>query len=195
LKWLRKMSEEGLMTPTAATSFPDWLKGGTAMITSFDVAGTMAQQTFGADKADTGVNFFAEKGKIGAGAPFWMNSSVVLNKAKNAQGAADFFLWMFGPDNKETGKQITDVAAKPAYQYTIDEFVKADAKYEWEEKGLDLVSKSVAFPRNTYWGIQHGKIGGYIQKCLDVAQTFEPEKTMEEAYKEIKDEIAKQKIG
>jgi ABC-type glycerol-3-phosphate transport system substrate-binding protein len=194
LKWMRKMVEEGLMPASDKDQFGNWLKGGIGIITCFDVAGTMAQQTFGADKADTGISFFPEKGKINAGAPFWMNSSVVLNKAKNPQGGADFFLHMFGPDNKTTGKQITDVAAKPAYQYTIDEFVKADKKYEWELKGLDLVAKSKSFPRNTYWGIEHPKIGGYIQKCLDVSQTFEPEKAMADAYKEIKDEIAKQKI-
>lgn len=195
LKWMRKMVEEGLMPASDKDQWGTWLKGGIAIITCFDVAGTMAQQTFGADKADTGISFFPEKGKINAGAPFWMNCNVVLNKAKNPQGMTDFYLFMFGPDNKATGKQITDVAAKPAYQYTIDEFVKTDKKYEWEVKGLDLVAKTKPFPRNTYWGIESGKIGGYIQKCLDVSQTFEPEKAMADAYKEIKDEIAKQKIG
>jgi ABC-type glycerol-3-phosphate transport system substrate-binding protein len=195
LTWMRKMVQEELMPPTSAEQFDHWLKGGIAMITSYDVAGTLAQQAFGLGAADTGINFFPERGKTNAGTPFWINSSVLLNKARNPQGMVDFFLWWFGPDNKATGRQITEVAAKPCYQYTYDEFVQGRKEYEWELKGIELVARSKWFPINAYWGIQQGKIGAYIQECLDVSQPFEPENTMEEAYNDIRGEVARQRIG
>jgi ABC-type glycerol-3-phosphate transport system substrate-binding protein len=194
LKWLQKMAKEELMPKTHTDGFANWLKGGTALISSYDVAGTMAQQTFGDDKADTGINFFKEKGKIGAGAPFWINGSVLLNKAKNPQGMVDFFLWWFGPDNKTTGKQIADVAAKPCYQYTYDEFVKPVKKNQWQLAGIDLVAKSKWFPINTVWSIENTKIGPWIEKVVDPGTAMDPAQAMASAMKEIKDELAKQKF-
>ncbi len=193
LTWLRKMVEEELMPATSATSFADWLKGGTAIISSYDVAGTMAQQTFGLEAADTGINFFIDDKDTYAGCPFWINSSVLFDKAKNPQGMVDFYLWWFGPDNKTTGKQITEVAAKPCYSYTYDEFVKGKPEYEWEQKGIDLVAKSVWFPVNRYWAITNNAVIPMVQKLMDVEQEFTPEADMEAAYKTVQDEIAKMK--
>jgi ABC-type glycerol-3-phosphate transport system substrate-binding protein len=195
LKWLQKMVKEGLMPKTHTESLGNWLKGGTAMITSYDVAGTMAQQTFGDTAADTGINYFKEKGKIGAGAPFWINGSVLLNKAKNPQGMVDFFLWWFGPDNKTTGKQIADVAAKPCYQYTYDEFVKPVPKNQWQLVGIDLVSKSKWFPINTAWGIENTKLTPWVEKVVDPATAMDPAQAMAGALKDIQTELAKQKFG
>ena len=197
LEWMRKMVEEELMPGTDADQFGNWLKGGIAIISSFDVAGTMAQQTFGMDKAETGINFFPTKDSTHAGTPFWINNSVLLNKAKNPQGMVDFFLWWFGPDNKTTGKQITEVAAKPCYTYTYEEFVKGKPEFEWEQKGIDLVAKSKWFPVNTTWGIVHPKTIPYLQKLLDVSQEFSRDiaaTEMQACYDEIKDELSKQKF-
>jgi ABC-type glycerol-3-phosphate transport system substrate-binding protein len=194
LKWAQKMVSEDLMPKVHGESFGNWLKGGTALISCFDVAGTMAQQTFGDDKADTGINFFKEKGKTGAGTPFWINGSILLNKAKNPQGMVDFFLWWFGPNNKTTGKQIADVAAKPCYQYTYDEFVKPVPKHQWQMAGIDLVAKSKWFPINTAFNIQNTKTGPWVEKVVDPATAMDPAQAMEGALKEIKDELAKQKF-
>ncbi len=194
LTWMRKMVEEELMPPTTKEQFGNWLKGGTAIITCYDVAGTMAQQTFGVDKADTGISFFPEKGKTNAGTPFWINNSVLLNKAKNPQGMVDFYLWWFSPDNDVTGKQITQVAAKPCYTYTYDKFVKPDKLYAWEQLGIDLVAKSKWFQPDTYFDIQNNMTGPQLEKCLDVSQKFEPQAAMDQAYSDIKAEIAKQVI-
>ena len=195
LKWLQKMAKENLMPKTHAESFGNWLKGGTALISSYDVAGTMAQQTFGDDKADTGINFFKEAGKTGAGTPFWINGSVLLNKAKNPQGIVDFFLWWFGPSNKTTGKQIADVAAKPCYEYTYEEFVTPVAKNKWQLAGIDLVRKSKWFPVNTAWGIQNTKLAPWIEKVVDPATAMDPTQAMAGAADEIKAELAKQKFN
>jgi len=200
LKWLQKMVGEGLMPPVrsavgAATNenFGNWQKGGTAMITSFDVAGTIAQKTFGNDKAATGVNMMKTKGQLMAGTPFWVNSCVVLNKAKNPQGVTDFFLWWFGPSNKETGKQITQVAAKPCYQYTYDEFVKGNADYAWELSGIEVVRNATPFQANLSNQIEREKAQPWIEKVLDPQQRMDPVAAMNSALADIKAEIAKQK--
>jgi len=193
LTWLRKMAEEELMPLTSTTTFQDWLKGGVGLISSYDVAGTMNQQTFGIEAADTGISFFVDEQDTYAGTPFWINSSVLFNKAENPQGMVDFYLWWFGPENKTTGKQIAEVAAKPCYTYTYDEFIKGRPEYEWEQKGIDLVAKSVWFPANRYYLIVYNAVQPMVQKAMDVDQEFTPEADMEEAYQTAQEEISKMK--
>ncbi len=193
LKWQQQMVAEELMPAIHKESFGNWLKGGTAIISSFDVAGTMAQQTFGDDKASTGTNFFREAGNTQSGTPFWINSSVVLNKAKNPQGMADFYLWWFGPSNKATGQQIATVAAKPCYQYTYDEYVKSNPGLAWEIEGIELVRNSKQFPVSANNSIEQAKTGPWIEKVLDPNQKVDPMQAMESALAEIKEELAKQR--
>jgi len=194
LNWMRKLVREELMPPAHGDSFQNWLKGGTAIITSYDVAGTMAQQTFGMEKADTGINFFREKGKTRAGTPFWINCSVLWNQARNPQGMTDFFLWWFSPSNKATGQRITEVAAKPCYQYTYDEFIKGRPEFEWELRGIELVRNSKWFPTNLAFNIERAVTAPWVEKVLDLSQNVDPKEAMENALKEIKNELARLKF-
>ena len=182
LTWIREMVEDGLMAPASGENFGNWLKGGTALLTSFDVHGTMAQQTFGQETATTGINFFREDPEVAgtkAGTPFWINSTALLDKAANPQGAVDFTLWWFGPDNKATGKQITEVAAKPCYQYTYDEFVKDDPVQQWQLEGIELVRNSVWFPSNLFFGLQNSNLLPEMQRLRDATQSVTPEEVIE----------------
>jgi len=184
LTWIREMVEDGLMASATGENFGNWLKGGTALLTSFDVHGTMAQQTFGQETATTGINFFREDPEVAgtkAGTPFWINSTALLNKAANPQGAVDFTLWWFGPENKATGKQITQVAAKPCYQYTYDEFVKDDPVQQWQLEGIELVRNSVWFPSNLFFGLQNSNLGPEMQRLRDATQSVTPEEVIEVA--------------
>jgi len=191
LKWQQAMVKDGLLPAVHTDSFNNWLKGGTALMTSFDVHGTLAQQTFGLDAADTGVNMKRKKDSIAAGTPFWLNGCVVLDKAKNPQGMADFFLWWFGPNNDETGKQIANVAAKPPYQYMYDKWVKGNKANEWQLAGIELVRKSVPFPTNLYWATQNTIGQTWVQKALDPANNLSAEDALagllDEVHTEIKD--------
>jgi len=193
LEWLQAMVKDGLMPGTHAESFGNWLKGGTAIMSSYDVHGTLAQQTFGVDKASTGVNIRREKDKPAAGAPFWLNGSVVLNKAANPQGMIDFYLWWFGPDNKATGKQIATVAAKPAYQYTYDEFIAPDPVQAWQMEGIELVRNSVPFPANLYWSVQSTVLAPWIEKAVNPANNLGAADALGQALDELMAEIDEMK--
>lgn len=196
LAWLREMAVDGLLPPATGDNFQDWLKGGTAMMTSYDVHGTMAQQTFGEDAATTGINFFREDPETNgtkAGTPFWINGVVLLNDAPNPQGAADFILWWFGPSNEETGRQITEVAAKPCYQYTYDQFVKDNPTHQWQLKGIELVRDSVWFPTNLFWQIQTSNTEPQMQSLRDPSQDVTPEQVVENAMAGIQADIAELK--
>ncbi|MCB0086798.1 MAG: extracellular solute-binding protein [Caldilineaceae bacterium] len=195
LKWKQEMVAAELMPGIHGESFGNWLKGGTAIMTSYDVHGTMAQQTFGEDAATTGLNIKLEKDDIKAGAPFWLNGSVVLNGANNAQGMMDFLLWWFGPNNKATGEQIATVAAKPAYQYTYDDFIKGNSVQAWQLDGIELVRESVPFPVNLFWGLQNSAAAPWIEKALDPGNNMSAEEAMESALAEMHDEMAKMKQG
>lgn len=198
IEWMKQMVSEELMPPTrtapgAATNqnFQDWQKGATAMITSFDVAATINQQTFGIDAASNGLNMRQDKAQVRAGTPFWVNSSVVLNQAKNPQGMTDFLLWWFGPNNEATMKQTVEVAAKPCYQYTYDKFVTGNAAYQWQADAIEIVRTSVPFPANTTNTIQSTATQPWLEKAI--SGDVDPAEAMQNALKEINDEIAKQK--
>ena len=90
LEWMKKMVKDGLMPPTTQNIAQDWNRKQVAMLMSYDVMGEDAQKTYGYDAADTGINIFPKAGEINSGTPFWVNSSVVFNKAKNPQGMTDF---------------------------------------------------------------------------------------------------------
>jgi ABC-type glycerol-3-phosphate transport system substrate-binding protein len=191
LQWKMDMVAAGLMPAVHQESFGNWLKGGTAIMTSYDVHGTMAQQTFGMDKATTGLNIRREADDPAAGAPFWLNGSVVLQSAANPQGMLDFYLWWFGPNNKATGQQIATVAAKPAYQYTFDEFIAPDEAQQWQLAGIELVRDSVPFPANLFWQIQNTVAAPWIEKALDASNNLTAEQAMVSALEEMEAEIAK----
>jgi len=197
IEWMKQMVSEELMPPTrtaqgAATNqnFQDWQKGATAMITSFDVAATINQQTFGIDAAANGLNMRQDKAQVRAGTPFWVNSSVVLNQAKNPQGMTDFLLWWFGPNNEATMKQTVEVAAKPCYQYTYDKFVAGNAPYQWQADAIEIVRNSVPFPANTTNVIQSTATQPWLEKAI--SGETDPAEAMQNALQEINDEIAKQ---
>jgi ABC-type glycerol-3-phosphate transport system substrate-binding protein len=169
-------------------NFQDWQKGATAIITSFDVAATINQQTFGVDAAKNGLNMRKEKDQVRAGTPFWTNGSVVLNQAKNPQGMTDFLLWWFGPDNEASGQQIATVAAKPCYQYTYDKFIKDNPAYQWEADAIEVVRNSVPFPANMYQTIQNDAIQPWMEKAI--SGEVDPAEAMANAAKDIQDQIA-----
>lgn len=190
IEWMKGMVADDLMPATVTTeNWPNWTKGATALITCFDVAATINQQTYGIDAAVNGLNMRLDKDNVAAGTPFWINSSVVLDGAKNAQGMADFLFWWFGPNNDATGKQITEVAAKPCYQYTYDKFVKDNPLYQWELDAIEVVRSSVPFPANRMHQIQLKFTGPWLEKAI--AGDVEPAEAMAQALKEIQDEAAK----
>lgn len=189
LKWQQEMVAEGLMPAVHTESFGNWLKGGTAIMNSFDVHGTMAQQAFGEAAAGTGLNMRRAVDDPAAGCPFWLNGCVVLNQAKNPQGMADFFLWWFSPDNADTGRQIANVAAKPPYQYMYDDHIVGNAAQEWQIPGIELVRDSVPFPTNLYFNTQNSVASTWIQQALDPANNMSAEEALEGALEEIRFEI------
>lgn len=189
IAWMQEMVAEGLM-PAVNTGFGTWLQKGTAIMSSFDVHGTLAQQEHGDDAADTGINMRRERDDAKAGAPFWINGCVVLNQAANPQGMTDFFLWWFSPENEAQGKQIADVAAKPAYQYTYDAYVQGVEKHQWQLEGIELVRDSVPFQTNLTWGTETAVIQPWLERALDPANGMSAEEAMNSALEEIAEELA-----
>lgn len=192
LTWMKKMVTEGLMLPTDKNSNEDWDRKTVAMLMSYDVKGEDAQKTYGYDAADTGVNIYPKAGVINSGAPFWMNGSVVFNKAKNPQGMMDFYGWWFGPSNLPAQQVLVATAAKPCYSYSYDQVVKDDPKFAWQKVGIDLVAKSVPFPANTYFNIESAAIGPWQDKFLASGSDLTAQAAMKSAAQDVQDKIQAQ---
>lgn len=192
LNWLKMMVKEGLMPPTAQNVSEEWDRKTVAMLMSYDVKGQGAQKTYGYDAADTGVNIFPKAGEVNSGTPFWMNTSVVFNKAKNPQGMMDFLIWWFGPSNGPAQETLVATAAKPCYSYTYDKFVKGSDKFGWEQVGIDMVAKSVPFPANRIYNLQSAAIAPWIDKFLMPDSTLSAEDVVKNMSQDIKDKIAAQ---
>lgn len=193
LQWMQKMVKEELMPATHNDSFSNWLKGSTAMIISYDVAGTLFEKAFGKGTGPTGTSLFREKGSTRAGVPFWMNAMVVLNGAKNPQGMTDFYLWWVGPDNKASGRQFAEVAAKPCYEYQYKEFIEGKPEQAWQLQGIDLVRKSVGFNVNQPTTTQFDPTRVQIEKALNPASGIDATSAMEQALVDVKGAVAKLK--
>lgn len=193
LQWMQKMVKEELMPATHNDSFSNWLKGSTAMIISYDVAGTLFEKAFGKGTGPTGTSLFREKGSTRAGVPFWMNAMVVLNGAKNPQGMTDFYLWWVGPDNKASGRQFAEVAAKPCYEYQYKEFIEGKPEQAWQLQGIDLVRKSVGFNVNQPTTTQFDPTRVQIEKALNPASGIDATSAMEQALADVKSAVAKLK--
>jgi ABC-type glycerol-3-phosphate transport system substrate-binding protein len=198
LEWMRMMVEEGLMPPVRPAvgsgnneNFQNWQRGGTGIITSYDVAATIVQQTFGIDAAVNGLNMRRDREEQRAGTPFWVNSCVVLTDASNPQGMTDFYLWWFGPNNEETGRQIAEVAAKPSYQYTYDQFIEGRPEYEWQLESIEVVRESVPFPVTTTISIQQAETQPWVERVIGSEQ-MDPEEAMNNALEDIQRQIDRQ---
>lgn len=189
IKWMQEMVADGLM-PAINTGFTTWLQKGTAIMSSYDVHGTLAQQEHGDAAADTGLNMRLNADEPMAGAPFWLNGCVVLDQAANPQGMTDFFLWWFSPENEAQGQQIADVAAKPAYQYTYDEYVSGVEKHQWQLEGIELVRNSVPFQTNLTWSTETAVVTPWIERALDPANGMSAEEAIAGALEELEEELA-----
>ena len=82
------------------------------------------------------------------------------------------------------------MAAKPAYDYTYEKFIKGNPAQEWQLAGIELVRNSVPFPSNLYWGIQNTVVGTWVQKAVDPANGLSAEDAMAGAAEEVQSEIA-----
>lgn len=190
VQWMQKMVKEDLMPAMHNDAFGNWLKGGTAMILSYDVAGTLYEKTFGKGSGPTGMTIFKEKGKPHAGVPFWMNAMVVLSGAKNPQGMTDFYLWWVGPDNKASGKQFAEVAAKPCYEYQYKDFIEGKPEQAWQLQGIDLIRKSVGFNVNQPTTAQFDPTRAQIERALNPQANVDAEAAMAQALIDVKAAVA-----
>ena len=102
---------------------------------------------------------------------------------------SDFFLWWFSPENAEHGQQIADVAAKPAYQYTYDDYVQGVDKHQWQLEGIELVRNSVPFQVNLTWGTETSVMRPWLEKALDPDNGLSAEDAIASALEELDVEL------
>lgn len=189
LRWQQEMVAADLMPDDHRQSLDHWLQGNTAMMHLVDALVPISRQMFEVETGTSGLPIRRERDDPKAGTPFWLHGSVVLKQAENPQGMLDFYLWWFGPNNKATGRQVATVAAKPAYQYTYDEFIVNDPDQQWQLEALELVRNSVPFPANPTWQIQNTTAAAWVRRAVDPRNYLSAEEAMQNALAEMRDAI------
>jgi ABC-type glycerol-3-phosphate transport system substrate-binding protein len=156
--------------------------------------GVWAQRIFGPDKADTGSLPVPAKGNPHAGSPFWSNTFVVFQGAKNAQQLVDFYIWLLGPKNDSVQQAVIESGKAPVLNSIYKSKIENNARFRWMAAFRDLIAASVPYPENTFWSIQHSKIMPWVSKLMEPGTTLSPEEAMRSALQEVKEEVAKQKV-
>lgn len=205
LTWLRRMQDDGLtINPQSGGGGGGdgggFFRHGAAMMASQDSFGFSNQAADPTDatqpqgKPAVLYSLAPKTGVPNAGVPLWVNLCTVLNKGKNPQGMVNFYMWLFGPNNKDIGKQIAQNAPKPCYTYIYTSFVQTNPDLAWEQQGVDLIAKSTWFPLNTSHTIEQNTTRTHIQNVLDAKKAFSAEfarSEMQAAYDEIQTALGK----
>jgi ABC-type glycerol-3-phosphate transport system substrate-binding protein len=164
------------------------------MLIAQNSRGVWAQRVHGAEKADTGMLPLPAKGAPNAGAPFWSNTFAVFDKAKQPQAYTDFLIWLLGPANKDVHQAIVESGKCPVPRSIYPAMVDTKPQYKWMALHRDMVAASVPYPENSFWALQNTKVLPWITKLMEKDTKLTPQEAMANAVKEIKEEVAKQKV-
>ncbi len=193
--WMINLVKNSLTPPHGSDGVIDvWQKRKLALLLAQNSRGVWAQRIFGMSAAGTGALPQMEKGGANSGSPFWSNTFVVLNKAKHPQEMVDFYLWLLGPNNKDVWTAIIASGKAPVLNSTYKSMIENNGDYKWMADFLPVIAGSVTYPENTFWSIQNSKIMPWIDKMLTPPFNVSPQQAMEGALKDVKAEVAKQKV-
>jgi ABC-type glycerol-3-phosphate transport system substrate-binding protein len=195
LRWMQLLFKEGVTPPHGSDGYLElWQRAKLSMLLAQNSRGVWAQRVHGPEKADTAKLPLPAKGAASAGSPFWSNTFVVFEKAKQPQAYVDFLIWLLGPKNADVHKAIIESGKAPTLNSIYKSQVETNPVFKWMALHRDMIADSVPYPENAFWAIQNSKINPWITKLMEKDTTLTPEEAMANALKETKEEIAKQKV-
>ena len=191
------IAEEQLTPPHGSDGWLDaYYSGKVASVQAQSSRGVWGQMAFGNDKVATSpIPTKVEGG--GAGSVYWGNGFAVLNKAPNPQEATDYLIYTMGPQNEWFQRAVIKSGKTPIYNSAYENIIKGDPRmgtYRWMIGMLEDVNRSVPAPRNNYYLIQHSVFTKYKVPFTEVGSTMTPEECAQLILKEVKEEVAKQKL-
>jgi hypothetical protein len=192
---MQTLFKEGVTPPHGTDGYLElWQRAKLSMLLAQNSRGVWAQRVHGADKADTGKLPLPAKGAANAGSPFWSNTFVVFEKAKQPQAYVDFLVWMLDSKNSQVHKAVIESGKCPIHNPTYATLVEPNPVFRWMSLHRDMVADAVPYPENTFWTIQNSKIMPWVGKLMEKDAKLTPEEAMQGALKEIKEEVEKQKV-
>lgn len=195
-EFYRKVVTEELTPPHG---FDGWLesfqRGKVASVQAQSSRGVWGQNLHGADKWTTSPIPTLEPGG-GSGTVYWGNGLGVVNNGPYPQEVVDFYVFAFGPANKDFQKAVIVSGKTPVYNSSYDEIINVEsdfAQYKWMIGMRDDVSRSLPVPRNTYYLIQHTVYTKHIVEFIDDS-SITPEQVTQAILDESMAEIEKQTV-
>jgi ABC-type glycerol-3-phosphate transport system substrate-binding protein len=184
---------------TPPHGFDGWLesfqRGKVASVQAQSSRGVWGQNIHGPDKWTTSPIATREAGS-GSGTVYWGNGLGVVSQAPNPQEVVDFFVYAFGPANKNFQRAVIQSGKTPVYNSSYDELINVEPEleaYRWMIDMRDDVEQSLPVPRNTFYLIQHNAYTKHIVEFID-----DPNITAEQCAQSILDdslaEIEKQQV-
>ena len=80
------------------------------------------------------------KGAANAGSPFWSNTFVVFEKAKQPQAYVDFLIWLLGPKNADVHKAIIESGKAPTLNSVYKSQVETNPVFKWMALHRDMIA-------------------------------------------------------
>jgi ABC-type glycerol-3-phosphate transport system substrate-binding protein len=193
---MRGWFKDGLTSlDVAANPSQYWERGKSALMISSHSVVKQAQNIWGREKV-YGANM-PMPGK-GMNSRTWsiVDGAFLFDKAEYPQEAVDFMLTMYGPEGEVADiwwKGMVNYEGAPHIQSTIDRLLPADTPQhtKWVRDSYDMIPHSTFAPMNGTHFILNTKITPWLERVYRGDAEIKP--AMENAKKEIDDEIAKMK--
>jgi ABC-type glycerol-3-phosphate transport system substrate-binding protein len=154
------------------------------------VIGT-AQRVWGTKEVPFAMPVLVEEGGTG-GNQWYTTHAFVLNKAKNAQQAVDFYLDLFGPQNDQNARLTLDFNWFPIFKSQWEKQVDPNPDRHWAKDFLPQLTNADLIPRNPYYEIQMTAAQKYSELCQ--AQRVTPKEAAEQCMEESRKGISELKL-
>jgi ABC-type glycerol-3-phosphate transport system substrate-binding protein len=196
LEFYRRVVMEELTPPHGFDGwFESFQRGKVASVQAQSSRGVWGQNLHGQETWTTSPIATREAGG-GSGTVYWGNGLGVVNLAPYPQEVVDFYVYAFGPANKNFQRAVIQSGKTPVYNSSYDEMINVEPEleaYKWMIGMRDDVTNSQPVPRNTFYLIQHTAYTRRIVEFID-----DPSITAEQCAQLILDdsmaEIEKQQV-
>jgi hypothetical protein len=128
----------------------------------------------------------------GGKTPAWAFPTMVFTNAPYPQETFEYLMWMMGPLNDRMIRSSMEGRGMACYKRAYDEILPTISGMGWIKTLFDFVQDATPMSSTTFWTLMQDKILAKEEEYL-LDKIPSAESAMEQAVKEVEEELAKQK--